>query len=430
MSTPFEFPTPSSMSRKVFISYAREDRESLEEIREGISALHHQAWIDSNLDGGQAWWDVILEEIRHCDAMVLAVSPSLLESEAAAKERDYARQLGKPLIPLVVAEVRNDLLPPDIATLQFIDYTQRTPLTGVQLANALYSVPTGDPLPDPLPHPPAVPVSYLGRLSNLLLKPKLSADEQFSMTAKLAASLGRPREHGAAVELLRRLEDRPDLYYQTAKDIERIWQEEANRPVEPAPSPETLSESALGKEPEPADARRVLVPDDARRSPAAHPGSAAPGRESPAAVHPDPHAGPPVLQAESPQDPGSAYPPLPGRHWALTIVATVLSVPLPPLGIVALYFASQVANSLGAYTHAGSLRASIVAVILFLPLPLPGIIALYFTSQIASRWGAGVPAGALVASKKVKIWGWTGILASALWWILVLIVIAGLTTSR
>ncbi|WP_164520435.1 TIR domain-containing protein [Specibacter cremeus] len=333
MTTPTEFPPPPTANRKVFISYAREDRGSLEEIREGISALHHESWIDSNLDGGQAWWDVILEQIRRCDAMVLVVSPSLLESEAAARERDYARQLGKPLIPLVVAAVRSDLLPPDIATLQLIDYTRHTPLTGVQFANALSSVRTGVPLPEPLPEPPAVPVSYLGEVSNVvLLKRTLSADEQFSIAAKLAASLARPREHDAAAELLRRLEDRPDLFHQTAKEIERIWQEEAQRKGARAPSPETAREAVVGR---------------AQGTPRPEPPLTPPRNTGAASGHQQEQA--PQLVQSGP------YPGVPAQHWGLSIVALLLFL---PLGAAALYFASQVAKRWGAGNPAGALDAS------------------------------------------------------------------------
>jgi hypothetical protein len=96
---------------------------------DGLEALHHTVWIDKKLSGGQDWWDEILVRIRECDAIVLAVSPAMLESEAAAREREYASDLGKPLLPVLIEPVLTDLLPSDIAPLQMVDYTESGPMT-------------------------------------------------------------------------------------------------------------------------------------------------------------------------------------------------------------------------------------------------------------------------------------------------------------
>jgi hypothetical protein len=140
---------------RLFVSYPREDAESVHSVEEGLETLHHNVWIDRKLDGGQDWWDRILAQIRECDAVIVVVSPALLESEAAGKEREYARSLGKPLLPVQVAPVLADLLPEDIAPLQIIDYTRSGPMTGFQLAAALAALPPAPRLPDPLPTAPA-----------------------------------------------------------------------------------------------------------------------------------------------------------------------------------------------------------------------------------------------------------------------------------
>ncbi|WP_120519596.1 TIR domain-containing protein [Arthrobacter celericrescens] len=394
-------PSPGRSGRRVFISYAREDQDALNDIRAGISALHHEAWVDSNLDGGQAWWDVILEQIRTCDAMILVVSPSLIDSEAATRERDYARRLRKPLIPLVVKPVRSDLLPPDIATLQFIDYTNRTPLTGAQLANALFSVPTDAALPEPLPDPPAVPVSYLGDLAADLRREALSADEQFSILAKLRASLERPREHDAAAELLGVLEGRRDLLHQVAKDIERVRQDDdlrsrASHPIavaadsEPVPAPQKAPEAQKAPEPilaagghsptpqaAPAAARNVPHPNRQAEPFAGNPQPVNPGVFPQAQTNPA-YAGAPMPQQQQsfrqlPQDFRFVQQPAPPQRLALSIIALVLFIPL-------------------------------------------GAVALYFSTQVPGRWNTGNPAGALDASKKAQLWGWIGIGVGGFFW--------------
>jgi hypothetical protein len=396
-------PSPGRSGRRVFISYAREDQDSLTDIRAGISALHHESWVDSNLDGGQAWWDVILEQIRLCDAMILVVSPSLIESEAATREREYARRLRKPLIPLVVKPVRSDLLPPDIATLQFIDYTNRTPLTGAQLANALFSVPPDAVLPEPLPDPPPVPVSYLGDLAVVLRGDLLSADEQFSILAKLRASLERPREHDAAAELLTVLETRRDLLHQVAKDIERVRQDDAMRltathPVNAAAKAKPATHEAA--EPLPASGGQ--------------PG-ATPASTPPAAPQTSPHTGPQYVPGQgAPAGPRTeTYPAglpqtAPSRVYAGPSIA-------PP----------SIAHQQHGFQQAPDFRylqqpappqrlvLSIIALVLCIPL---GAVALYFSTQVSGRWNAGNPAGAVDAAKKAQIWAWIGIGVGGFFW--------------
>lgn len=150
---------------RLFISYARADAAAVRLVEEGLETLHYALWVDRKLDGGQAWWNEILQRIRDCDAVIAAVSPSLLDSQAAALERAYARALGKPLLPILVAPLLTELLPADLAPLQLIDYTTASPANAFQLAGALASLPSAPPLPDPLPPPPAVPVSYMSGLA-------------------------------------------------------------------------------------------------------------------------------------------------------------------------------------------------------------------------------------------------------------------------
>jgi TIR domain-containing protein/uncharacterized protein DUF2510 len=147
----------SGMHLRLFISCARADKEALRAVVERLETLHHEIWIDHKLDGGQEWWNEILKQLRGCDAVIIAVSPALLESDAATKEREYAQQLGKPLLPILVAPLPTDLLPDDLAPVPLVDYTNVGPLTGFQLAGALAALPPAPSLPDPLPPPPSVP---------------------------------------------------------------------------------------------------------------------------------------------------------------------------------------------------------------------------------------------------------------------------------
>jgi TIR domain/Interferon-induced transmembrane protein len=420
MSTATELPAPRNVRRRLFISYAREDQKALEEIRAGIMALHHEAWVDSNLEGGQSWWDVILEQIRTCDAMILVVSPSLIDSEAARRERSYARALQKQIIPLVVTPVRSDLLPPDIATLQFIDYTKQTPLTGAMLANVLYSLPTQRPLPDPLPEPPAVPVSYLGDLADMLRRPSLSVDEQLSIAARLAASLERTREHDAALELLLVLEERHDLFHITAREVIRIRRDDDARKTTAlsATSGHTASSGAAldaGPDTGAGKAAPSVLPVRENRPEAPPPPITQPdhreggGKEIGAPPDRPSDTRPPVTREpgnwQPPRDayvmpdgryqswPAPMQPPKP--HWALSITALLLGILL---------------GAPGGY-----------GLLVFLPL---GIVGLVFSSQTTSRWAKGDAAGAARASGRARLWAWIAIGVEVLLIVVAVILVA------
>ena len=62
------------MSR-IFISYNNENHDIVKTLSEDLAALSHQVWFDKELAGGQAWWDLILAEIRLCDVFVFAFIP-------------------------------------------------------------------------------------------------------------------------------------------------------------------------------------------------------------------------------------------------------------------------------------------------------------------------------------------------------------------
>ncbi len=211
---------PTSSGSALFASYAREDRKSVRTLVEGIEQLRYTVWMDQRLTGGQAWWNEILTQIRTCDALLVAVSPSLFESQASALERQNGTALGKPLLPVIIRTVTT--LPPDLAALHFVDYTTPGPMSGFELAGALAVLPAPPPLPELLPAPPKAPVTHLADLNARVHAPNLSLEEQLTVVARLRPSLEKASERAAALELLKVLWQRDDLYLATARDIEPL----------------------------------------------------------------------------------------------------------------------------------------------------------------------------------------------------------------
>ncbi|MEA5456497.1 TIR domain-containing protein [Sinomonas sp. JGH33] len=363
MAIPADITGPRS-GRLVFISYARADRDAADRIRQAVVAMHHEAWIDSNLEGGHEWWNEILDQLRRCDAVIVAVSAELLESEAARAERVYALSLGKPIIPIKVREIRDDLLPPDIAARQYIDFTRPTLTTGIELANVLSGLPPAVALPPELPPAPPLPASYFGGIAEMLHRSTLADDEQRLIAGKLADALQRPREREAALELLAMLENRRDLYASTAREITRIRRDlipAGSLPPEPVMTPGPTSF--------PPEARR---PDPARpapQRPAPHTPERRPAQQGP--QRPRPEVGATTTGG------------FPSQHWGLSITGLLVSI------------------------------------LSFVPL---GVVAVVMSAQVAARWNRGDPAGSANASRLAVVWGWIGIGWGALALLLYLVV--------
>jgi hypothetical protein len=224
-------------SRQVFISYARSDAERVDALVKGLRQLRYDVWLDEELTGGQAWWDAILSQIRASSAVLVAVSPSALESVAVRQEYEYGHATGRPLLPVVVNAVRLETLPPLLAPLQVVDCRLPDMNSAFALAAALAALPAPQELPQPLPEPPHVPISYLSGLKERSQAATLSMDEQIALVTRLKAALGRASEREAAEEILRSLQGRDDLYQVSGREIESLLspithQVPAHRPKE------------------------------------------------------------------------------------------------------------------------------------------------------------------------------------------------------
>lgn len=225
MATPADTATRRQLS--VFVSYARADKDSVAAFVDDIQALC-DVWVDRKLDGGQSWWDEILRQIQGCDAMVLAVSPALVNSEAAERERRYAVQLGKPILPVLLVPMDREFAPGDIAKLQIIDYTTANRQAAFQFAGALHRLPATPALPDPLPEPPLVPISYMVTLAEKVHVAK-TLDEQNSVISELRTAMDRPAQRDMTLRLLKQFEEHPDIFHSVGRQIEELLGRENSR---------------------------------------------------------------------------------------------------------------------------------------------------------------------------------------------------------
>src|SRR5271165_312279 len=98
---------------RLFFSYARPDRPRVESLVTPLRQAGIDVWLDSDLVGGWPWWDKILGQLRSCDAVLAAVSRASIKSQACRAEREYAAQLGKPVLPIALEHMPAGLFPAD-----------------------------------------------------------------------------------------------------------------------------------------------------------------------------------------------------------------------------------------------------------------------------------------------------------------------------
>ena len=252
----------------IFLSYARETETAVKTLADDIDRLGYATWLDHDLNGGRAWWEQILTQIRDCEIFVMALSTDSLRSTACTRECGYAEKLGKPILPIMVADgVSANLLPPRLSQIHIVDYRKQDRDAIAALARALRAMPSAAALPQPLPEPPAAPISYLSRLAEQIdSDAALDAKDQAEIVSELRSGLGEADTAADARALLERLRKRPELLARIGKEIDTLLENpaaeikaERQGPVETArPSvPETPSERTALGDPAPAIGRHA-----------------------------------------------------------------------------------------------------------------------------------------------------------------------------
>jgi TIR domain len=207
---------------KVFVSYARRDRETVELLLQDMRRAQHTVWVDEQLTGGQAWWDTILATIRGADLFVIALSPDLLKSRACHAEYQYAVACRRTVLPVMVATVSPQMAPPAIANAQILNYVERTPNATIDLVTALATAQPSQELPDPPPPPPPVPMSYMNTYRERLDELSLNLQQQSLLLSELRIHLNDEDDRDTAIELIRRLRSRGDITESVGREIDSL----------------------------------------------------------------------------------------------------------------------------------------------------------------------------------------------------------------
>lgn len=251
----------------VFISYDRAHQDVVKKLVQDLRDDEHETWFDQKLEGGQLWWDTVLSEIRKSEIFVTALTPESLESQACQRELKYALDLKRPVLPIrLSAAVRPEFLS-SFHELQVVDYFEQDVQTLKNLQRAIKKLSKAPALPDPLPEPPAIPVSYVVNLSNLIdSDSELNKDQQMKLVFEFRKHYHDGRPANEIVPLVHKLKKRDDLLAKVQRDLDDLLDEiERGRPASSFRStkaaPRSSAETARD-EPAPSSRKAPAVVDD------------------------------------------------------------------------------------------------------------------------------------------------------------------------
>lgn len=220
--------------RRLFISYARENKPDVDSLVSDLESLGYETWLDSSLRGGQKWWEEILQRIADSDLFVTVVSPQSLNSVACRRELEWASALNKQLLPLALGPLP-DALPRALSSRQITPYSASSREAAFALAGALGNLPPAQPLPSPLPEAPLAPLSYLTDLVDHVNQAgPLTHDQQREILLRLEPALDSadPEEARGARYILETFSKRDDLYAGISKNLQKLGITEPPQAIE------------------------------------------------------------------------------------------------------------------------------------------------------------------------------------------------------
>ena len=114
----------NNLMTQVIISYADEDRATMEKIRNSLRRESITVWTNTtDIQTGEDFEAAIERGIEQADNVVYLLSPDSVKSDFARKELEYALSLNKRIIPVLVRETSSESIPSALQSLQYIDLT-------------------------------------------------------------------------------------------------------------------------------------------------------------------------------------------------------------------------------------------------------------------------------------------------------------------
>ncbi len=114
----------NNLMTQVFISYADEDRATMEKIRNSLRRESITVWTNkTDIQSGEAFEEAINRGIEQADNLIYLLSPNSVNSDYCQRELDYTLSLHKRIIPVLVRETDSMLMPSVLRHSHYIDLT-------------------------------------------------------------------------------------------------------------------------------------------------------------------------------------------------------------------------------------------------------------------------------------------------------------------
>ncbi|MEW8693296.1 MAG: toll/interleukin-1 receptor domain-containing protein [Candidatus Thiodiazotropha endolucinida] len=105
----------------VFISYAREDIDFIQDLRQGLLERERDVWVDlEGIYAGEEFWPSICSAIEGSDAFIFVISPESVTSEYCRREIEHAAAHNKRILPILHRDTESAAIPQPAANRQWI----------------------------------------------------------------------------------------------------------------------------------------------------------------------------------------------------------------------------------------------------------------------------------------------------------------------
>ncbi|MGQ4649063.1 TIR domain-containing protein [Lyngbya aestuarii] len=117
----------NNLMTQVIISYANEDRGTMEKICRSLRRESITVWTNkTDIKTGEDFEAAIRRGIEQADNLVYLLSPDSVKSDFTQRELNYALSLNKRIIPVLVRETSSKQIPNELRDLQYIDLTDNS----------------------------------------------------------------------------------------------------------------------------------------------------------------------------------------------------------------------------------------------------------------------------------------------------------------
>src|SRR5438045_356037 len=118
-----------TQSGQIFISYSRSDRLAVDRLFGDLRKHNYRLWMDVDergIEPGEDWRQQLIQQMAASEAVIACISPDFLTSTNCQGEIARARQLGKPIYPVIVRRLDKDqsLASIHLDNVQFVDLAQ------------------------------------------------------------------------------------------------------------------------------------------------------------------------------------------------------------------------------------------------------------------------------------------------------------------